>query len=63
MTTGADDGSKSGPLPGALRRELELALRSIRYGGIQLVVHNGRVVQLEKPEKVRLQTDVRSQYR
>jgi hypothetical protein len=45
-------------LPPGLLHELILALRSIRYGTIELVIHDGRVVQLEKREKVRLQTNV-----
>jgi hypothetical protein len=45
-------------LPPGLLHELILALRSIRYGAIELVIHDGRVVQLEKREKVRLQTEV-----
>lgn len=62
MTIRATNSTESGySLPPALLQELELALRSIRFGEIQLVVHNGRVVQLEKREKVRLQTDVTPQ--
>ena len=45
-------------LPPGLLHELILALRSIRYGAIELVIHDGRVVQLEKREKVPLQTEV-----
>lgn len=52
---GLDD---SLPLPPALLRELRLALRSIRYGAIELVIHDGRVVQLERHEKVRFETEV-----
>lgn len=40
-------------LPPALLREIGLALRAIRYGAIELVIHDGRVVQLERREKVR----------
>ncbi len=56
----ADSLGAPGPtsLPSGLLHELILALRSIRYGAIELVIHDGRVVQLEKREKVRLQTDV-----
>jgi len=52
---GLDD---SLPLPPALLRELRLALRAIRYGAIELVIHDGRVVQLERHEKVRFDTEV-----
>ena len=41
------------PFSPALVRELASALRSIRYGTIELVIHDGRVVQLERREKVR----------
>jgi hypothetical protein len=51
-------GSEPSSLPPGLLHELILALRSIRYGAIELVIHDGRVVQLEKREKVRLQTEV-----
>ncbi|MFL5404180.1 MAG: YezD family protein [Gemmatimonadales bacterium] len=42
----------------ALLEELYLALSTIRFGTIELVIHDGRVVQLEKREKVRFQTEV-----
>jgi hypothetical protein len=45
-------------LPPALLRELEQALHSIRYGTIELVIHDGRVVQLERREKVRFEAEV-----
>ena len=48
-------------LPAALLQELTLALRSIRFGSIELVLHEGRVVQLETRQKVRLQIDVSQQ--
>ena len=47
------------PLPPALLRELRHALRSIRYGAIELVIHDGRVVQLERREKVRFEAELR----
>jgi hypothetical protein len=43
------------PLPPLLLQELVEALRSIRYGTIELVIHDGRVVQLERREKVRFE--------
>jgi hypothetical protein len=42
-----------------LARELARALRSIRYGTIELVIHDGRVVQLERREKVRFELERR----
>jgi len=36
-----------------LLKEVALALRSIRYGSVALTVHDGRVVELNKTERVR----------
>ena len=46
-------------LPPALLRALRETLRGIRFGAVELVVHDGRVVQLERREKVRFETEVR----
>ena len=51
------------PLPPALLLELRRALLAIRYGAIELVIHDGRVVQLEIREKVRFDHEVTSQRR
>ena len=50
-------GPDSLALPPQLLQELREALRSIRYGTIELVIHDGRVVQLERREKVRFDPD------
>ena len=42
-------------LPPLLLHELAEALRTIRYGAIELVIHDGRVVQLERREKMRFE--------
>jgi hypothetical protein len=55
----ADGPAPELPLDPALARELAIALRSIRYGTIELVIHEGRVVQLERREKVRFEHDHR----
>jgi hypothetical protein len=55
LQTGPDDQLL---LPQALLRELRQALRSIRYGAIELVIHDGRVVQLERREKVRFDVEL-----
>ena len=53
-----DAGPHNGlPLSPALLRELRLALLAIRYGAVELVIHDGRVVQLERREKVRFDTE------
>ena len=35
-------------------RDVELALRNLRYGSIQLVVHDGKIVRIERIERIRL---------
>jgi hypothetical protein len=56
LPAGLDTGPDNAiPLPPLLVRELVDALRSIRYGAIELVIHDGRVVQLERREKVRFE--------
>ncbi|MRR56086.1 MAG: DUF2292 domain-containing protein [Deltaproteobacteria bacterium] len=37
-----------------LEREIREALVSIRFGTVTLVVQDGRVIQLDKSEKIRL---------
>jgi hypothetical protein len=54
-----DDPAPDLPLPAALTRELAMALGSIRFGTIELVIHDGRVVQMERREKVRFEHDRR----
>lgn len=41
-------------LPSELAGQIALALRSLRYGAIELTVHEGAVVQIERREKVRI---------
>ena len=43
------------PLPPLLLQELVEALRSIRYGAIELVIHAGRELQLELRDGERLE--------
>jgi hypothetical protein len=33
------------------------ALRGLRYGSVEIVVHDGRVTQVERKEKVRVEPD------
>ena len=39
--------------PQAWIRSVRDAVRDLRYGSVEVVVHEGRVVQIEKREKVR----------
>jgi hypothetical protein len=42
------------PLSSELFLELQRALSSIRFGTVELVIHDGRIVQLERREKIRV---------
>jgi hypothetical protein len=47
-------GAVTPPIDPVLLREIAAALRNLRFGSVELVVHDGRVVQLERHEKVRI---------
>lgn len=34
------------------------AIRQIRYGSVEIVIHDGRIVAIEKREKLRLDKDL-----
>lgn len=36
-------------------REISAALQGLRFGSVEITVHNGQVVQIERKEKFRLQ--------
>lgn len=36
-------------------REIQVALQNLRFGAVEITVHNGQVVQIERKEKIRLQ--------
>jgi hypothetical protein len=38
--------------------ELVSALKGLRYGSVEIVVHDSRVVQIERREKMRLSPEV-----
>ena len=41
-------------LSAVITRELEAALRGLHYGSIQLVVHDAKIVRIERVERIRL---------
>ncbi len=41
-------------LEALVQRELDRALAGLRFGTVEITVHNGRIVQIERREKVRL---------
>jgi hypothetical protein len=40
-----------------LARQISRALEGIRFGSVEIVIHDGRIVQIERREKVRLAAD------
>lgn len=36
-------------------REIQTALQGLKFGSVEITVHNGQVVQIERKEKFRLQ--------
>lgn len=54
MTQIQVDGSTAEPRPGdAVEREILRQVRSLAYGSIEIQVHDARVVQIERRERVR----------
>jgi hypothetical protein len=43
-----------GALPSAVIQEIARQLRGLRFGSVEIVVHEGAVTQIERREKVRL---------
>lgn len=39
----------------SILREIHSALKNLRFGAVEITVHNGQVVQIERKEKFRLQ--------
>ena len=46
--------SADGAIPDGLAREIARAVRGLRYGSIEITVHDGTVVQIERKEKIRV---------
>ena len=40
-----------------IEQAIRLALRGIRFGSIEIIVHDSKVVQIERKEKVRFNGD------
>ena len=52
-----DGGFEEGALPDGLAREIARVVRGLRYGSIEITVHDGAVVQIERKEKIRVGRD------
>jgi len=44
---------------GSWERQVLEAVRGIRYGSVEVVIHDARIVQIERREKVRLEVTSR----
>ena len=44
--------------PTEAEREVLRAIRAVRYGAVEVVIHESRIVQVERTEKVRLLSEV-----
>lgn len=42
------------PLGADLASQIAKAVREIRYGSVEITIHDGQVVQIERKEKLRL---------
>ncbi len=40
-------------------RQILKDLKKIKYGSIEIVVHNGEIIQIEKKEKIRIEKQSR----
>ncbi|WP_237045824.1 sulfur starvation response protein OscA [Aquipseudomonas alcaligenes] len=47
--------SVEGQEEAGILREIQVALQNLRFGAVEITVHNGQVVQIERKEKFRLQ--------
>ena len=41
----------------AILKKIQEAIESIKYGSVEIVIHDSKVVQIERKEKLRLQED------
>ncbi len=48
------DGEGLSPAELKTLRDVIVALRTLRYGSVNLAVHDGRLVEIEKVEKIRM---------
>jgi hypothetical protein len=53
--TGNHVSGQSGMISTAIRDRIVQALEGIRFGAVEIVIHDGRVVQIERKERVRFE--------
>jgi hypothetical protein len=47
--------------PDVMAKLLE-AIEGIRYGSVEIIIHDGRIVQIERKEKVRFEATLSDRY-
>jgi hypothetical protein len=40
-----------------IAHKILLAIKDLRFGSVEVVIHNSKVVQIERKEKIRIDTD------
>ncbi|UUY09301.1 sulfur starvation response protein OscA [Pseudomonas sp. J452] len=45
----------------SILREIQAALQGLRFGAVEITIHNAQVVQIERKEKFRLQASASKQ--
>jgi hypothetical protein len=50
-------GVDEGALPDGVVNAITRAVRGLRYGSVEITVHDGAVVQIERKEKIRVGRD------
>lgn len=43
--------------PQIIEQAIRLALKGLRFGSIEIIVHDSKVVQIERKEKIRLDSE------
>jgi hypothetical protein len=54
MEPGSDRWPAGSALPGTVVESIVSALHGLRFGTVEITVHEGKVVQIERKEKLRL---------
>lgn len=49
-----EEKTKSDKLDGKVLQQIKKQVEQIRYGSVTIVIHDGRVIQLDTNEKIRL---------
>jgi len=47
--------SRTPPVPEIIQAQIIEAVAGIRFGAVEIIIHEGRVVQIERKEKVRFE--------